>query len=245
LDDISPYTKAGKKNRLAYDELFDVSNMLEDGSVAPLDSHRAAMNKVCRLLPSNKVRQLSVQGNSLFHVDSSFNPRRAGYSLLRAHELPPAGHGGNTEYADARTAYDDLSDDLKQELLDNDYVVCHSLYHSRKLASPEALPGVNPEDHFMSRHKLIQRHEPSGRMNLYIASHAHHIEGESPEKSKELISTLYKHACQPRYVVSIDWQNNTDLLLWDNTCVMHRAAGGSFEGKYKRDMRRTVKRLWP
>lgn len=77
-------------------------------------------------------------------------------------------------------------------------------------------------------------------MNLYIALHAHHVEGVSPEKSKELIDTLYKHACQPKYVVSIDWQNNTDIILWDNTCVMHRAAGGSFAGKFKRDMRRTT-----
>ena len=77
-------------------------------------------------------------------------------------------------------------------------------------------------------------------MNIYIASHAHHIEGLSPEKSKELLSTLYKHASQPKYVVSIDWQNNSDLIMWDNTCVMHRAAGGSFEGKYKRDMRRAT-----
>lgn len=70
-------------------ELFDVSNLLEDGTVAPLTSHRAAMNK----------------GNSLFHVDSSFNPRRAGYSLLKAHELPPKGTGGATEFADTRTAF--------------------------------------------------------------------------------------------------------------------------------------------
>ena len=116
--------------------------------------------------------------------------------------------------------------------MEKDYVVCHSLYHSRKVASPEALPGITPEDYFMSRHKLIQRHEPSGRMNLYIASHAHHVEGVSAEKSKELLSFLYKHACQPKYVVSIDWQNNT--------CVMHRAAGGSFEGKFRRDMRRAT-----
>lgn len=46
LDDVSPYTKAGKKHRLEFEELFDVSNLLEDGSVAPLTSHRAAMNKV-------------------------------------------------------------------------------------------------------------------------------------------------------------------------------------------------------
>lgn len=224
LDDVSPYTKQGKKHRLPFEELFDVSNLLEDGSVAPLSSHRAAMNK----------------GNSLFHVDSSFNPRRAGYSLLRAHKLPPKGTGGNTEYADARTAFDDIPEDLKKELLERDYVACHSLYHSRKKAAPESLPDINPEDYFMSRHKLVQRHEPSGRMNLYIASHAHHIEGVSAEKSKELLSMLYAHACQPKYVVSIDWQNDGDLLLWDNTCVMHRAAGGSFEGKYVRDMRRAT-----
>ncbi|KAK4546465.1 hypothetical protein LTR36_002142 [Oleoguttula mirabilis] len=197
LDDVTPYTKQGKKHRLAFEQLFDVSNLLDDGSVAPLDSHRAAMN----------------QGNSLFHVDSSFNPRRGGYSLLRAHELPPKGTGGATEYADARTAFDELPEDLRKELLGQDYVACHSLYHSRKTAAPGFLLDIKPEDHFMSRHKLVQRHEPSGRMNLYIASHVHHIEG---------------------------WTDNGDLILWDNTCVMHRATGGSFAGKYVRDMRRAT-----
>lgn len=48
LDDVTPYTKLGKKHRLDFEELFDVSNLLEDGSVAPLDSHRAAMNKVSK-----------------------------------------------------------------------------------------------------------------------------------------------------------------------------------------------------
>ncbi|EMC98072.1 hypothetical protein BAUCODRAFT_66647 [Baudoinia panamericana UAMH 10762] len=224
LDDVSPYTKHGKKHRLPFVELFDVSNLLEDGSVAPLDSHRAAMNK----------------GNSLFHVDSSFNPRRGGYSLLRAHQLPPQGTGGATEYADTRTAFDELPDELRNELLEEDYVACHSLYHSRKLAAPESLPGVNPEDHFMSRHRLVQRHEPSGRMNLYIASHVHHIENVPPEYSKVLLDKLYKHACNPKYTVAIDWTEDSDLILWDNTCVMHRATGGSFEGKHVRDMRRAT-----
>lgn len=181
-----------------------------------------------------------IQGNTLFHVDSSFNPRRGSYSLLRAAELPPKGTGGNTEYADARQAFEDLPEDLKQELLENDYIAAHSLYHSRKTASPGFLADIDPEEHFMSKHKLAQRHEPSGRMNLYIASHVHHIEGVSREKSQQLIDRLYKHACQAKYIVSIDWQNNGDLIMWDNTCVMHRATGGSFEGKYKRDMRRAT-----
>jgi alpha-ketoglutarate-dependent 2,4-dichlorophenoxyacetate dioxygenase len=180
------------------------------------------------------------QGNGLFHVDSSFNPRRAGYSLLRAHELPPRGTGGNTEYADTRTAFDELPAALKQELVEKDYIAAHSLWHSRKTAAPEFFADIQPEDYFMSRHKLIQRHEPSGRTNLYIAAHVHHIEGLEPEKSKELFQTLYRHAMQPKYVLSVEWENDGDLILWDNTCVMHRATGGSFEGKYRRDMRRTT-----
>lgn len=175
------------------------------------------------------------KGNSLFHVDSSFNPRRAGYSLLRAHELPPKGTGGATEFADTRTAFEELDEDLKQELLERDYVACHSLYHSRKLAAPEALSGLKPEEHFMGRHRLVQRHEGSGgRWNLYVASHVHHLENVDPEESRRVVERVYGHACQEKFVVSVEWEDEGDLVVWDNTCVMHRSTGGSFEGRFRR-----------
>ena len=112
--------------------------------------------------------------------------------------------------------------------------------HSRKRAAPEFFADVNPEDHWMSRHRLIQRHEPSGRMNLYIAAHAHHIEGIPRDKSTELLDRLFKHAARPENTFSVTWNEPGDMILWDNTCVMHRAAGGSFVNQYKRDMRRTT-----
>ena len=148
--------------------------------------------------------------------------------------------GGNTDFADTRTAFADLPPDLKKQLEDNDYVANHSLWHSRKRASPEFFKDVVPEDYPMSRHKLIQRHERSGRMNMYIANHMHHIEGLSDEESKEMIETLLAFATQDKYVISVEWENEGDLLIWDNTAVMHRAHGGTYEGKYKRDMRRTT-----
>lgn len=77
-------------------------------------------------------------------------------------------------------------------------------------------------------------------MNLYIAAHAHHIEGLNPESSRKLLDELYEHAKQPKYVFEVEWENVGDLVIWDNTCVMHRSVGGSFEGKYKRDMRRAT-----
>ncbi|KAF2652052.1 Clavaminate synthase-like protein [Lophiostoma macrostomum CBS 122681] len=225
LDDSSPYIKAGRKHRLApYTELFDVSNLDDDGNIVSTDSLRY---------------QLGL-GNSLFHVDSAFNPRRAGYSILRAHKLPPRGTGGATAFADTRTAYDELDADTKDHI--QDFVLNHSLWHSRRLAAPdcEFLKGMHPGDHFMSRHRLVQLHERSGRTNLYIAHHAHHIEGLEVDEGQDIIRELLQHASQDRYTFKVEWENDGDIIIWDNTCVMHKVCRGTFEGKYIRDMRRAT-----
>lgn len=124
--------------------------------------------------------------------------------------------------------------------MEKNYIACHSLHHSRKLAAPTYFAKIDPLDYPMGRHRLIQVHEPSGRMNLYIAAHVHHIEGMKTAESKALFDQLYEHAKQPKYVFEVEWQNVGDLVIWDNTCVMHRVVGGSFEGNYKRDMRRAT-----
>lgn len=224
LDDVRPYNKAGRKNRLKYDELFDVSNIEADNTVVDPQSPRAQ----------------AARGNSFFHVDSSFNPRRAGYSLLLAHELPPAGTGGSTEFCDTRAAWDDLGQQKKEELLRADYVACHSILHSKKLAALEHFAAIEPADYPMGRHKLIQKHERSGRMNLYLATHIHHIEGLNAQESQALYEELFQHATQDKYRVMVQWKDIGDLLIWDNTCTMHRAEGGAFTYKYRRDMRRAT-----
>lgn len=180
------------------------------------------------------------KGNTLFHVDSSFNPRRASFSLLRAARLPPPGTGGATEFADTRAAWDDLPEEVREDVKRKEYVAAHSLMHSRKLASPEFLADVKPEEYPMARHRLAQVHEASGRWNLYIASHVHHIQGLEKEASDRLVERLYEHASLPKYVVRVEWESEGDLVMWDNTCVMHRATEGSYEGKYVRDMRRAT-----
>lgn len=224
LDDITPYIKAGRPHRLKYEELFDVSNVEMNGEVLDPDTPRGHANR----------------GNSIFHVDSSFNPRRAGYSLLLAHQLPPPGNGGQTAFADTRAAFDDLPPDLKDELKRKNYVAAHSMHHSRKLASPEYFADLNPLDHPMGRHRLVQVHEPSGRDNLYMAAHVHHIEGLGKTESQTLINGLFQHATQEKYVLLVEWENAGDLVIWDNTCTMHRSVGGPFMRKFKRDMRRAT-----
>lgn len=46
LDDVKPYISAGRKHRLKYPELFDVSNVDADGSILDPESPRGQANKV-------------------------------------------------------------------------------------------------------------------------------------------------------------------------------------------------------
>jgi alpha-ketoglutarate-dependent 2,4-dichlorophenoxyacetate dioxygenase len=62
----------------------------------------------------------------------------------------------------------------------------------------------------------------------------------SNEESNALIKKLLDHVSSPKYRCTIAWEQESDMIIWDNTCVMHRATGGSYEGKYRRDMRRTT-----
>lgn len=100
-------------------QLTDVANVDHRGNVESTTS----------------LRSQAFRGNGLFHVDCSFHHRRAGYSLLRAHQLPPSGSAGATVFADTRTAYVDLNEAMKSQI--HDYVLWHSILHSRILAVPD------------------------------------------------------------------------------------------------------------
>jgi alpha-ketoglutarate-dependent 2,4-dichlorophenoxyacetate dioxygenase len=129
---------------------------------------------------------------------------------------------------------------VKKDLVSNNYVGCHTLAQSRKLGSPEFFKNVEPHKFPMARHRLVQIHEGSGRATLYVGAHLHHIEGLSEEKSVELRDMLNKHATQPKYTYTFEWEQPGDIVMWDNRAVLHRATGGTFVGKYRRDLRRTT-----
>lgn len=199
MDKSTVFVTPGKKYRLEpWYELTDVSNIEEDGSVVQPGSIRADVGL----------------GNNLFHVDCSYNPRRAGFCILRAHQLPPKGTGGGTAFADTRTAYDELDDETKEKI--KDYNLWHSIWHSRRLAAPHSqfLKYMDPKERSMGLHKLVQEHEASGRMNLYIAAHGHHFDGWTNEDSQPIIDSLMAHATQDKYTMTVDWESDGDIVIW-------------------------------
>jgi len=219
----TPAQKLGIKQRLANSYLGDLSNIdIED-----------------KLITSeNKVRNMFMKGNEIWHADMQYHPRRTSYSILRAVEIPPKGCGGETQYADSKTAYDDLSQEMKDKL--EGLVVNCSLLHNRRLGAPELYPGVDPFDWPISRWRFVYPHEGTGRKNLYITTYCYSIDGMTPEESAPLINELLEHATQDKYVHTVHWNNPGDMVMWDNTGVLHRATDSApYQGKYRRDVRRT------
>lgn len=209
----------GKRvRRFTHRELFDAGNLDAQGNILT-DERRRIYNR----------------GNALWHTDSSFNARRASYSLLLAHEIPPS--GGDTHFADMRAAYEALPEKRKAEI--EDLVAEHWLWHSRMLAGYPEPTEEERQAKPPARHKLVQVHPGSRRKTLYLAAHASHIVGWPIEEGRRLINELIEFATQPRFTYVLQWHDVGDLVIWDNRCTMHRAT--PFEDTiYRRDMRRTT-----
>jgi alpha-ketoglutarate-dependent 2,4-dichlorophenoxyacetate dioxygenase len=80
----------------------------------------------------------------------------------------------------------------------------------------------------------------NGRNTLYITTYIHQIDGMSEEDTQKLLDELFEHAAQDKHKNLIKWENNSDIIMWDNTAVLHRATGGKYLTTHVRDMRRTT-----
>jgi alpha-ketoglutarate-dependent 2,4-dichlorophenoxyacetate dioxygenase len=216
--EFAPVIK-GRVSRLKYRELFDVSNI--DVTTGEIIRDDTAV--------------LRMQGDRLWHTDSSFMAMRTSYSLLLAHEVPPT--AGETFFADTRSAYDDLPQAKKDQI--DGLELEHSYWYSRMLAGfPLTDEDVDAKP--KARHPLVLRQAATGRKALYIAAHACDVVGMPRAEGRGLIRELIDWATQPQYIFSVRYQPG-DLVIWDNLTSMHR--GGSYDVRnHRRDMRRTTVR---
>jgi alpha-ketoglutarate-dependent 2,4-dichlorophenoxyacetate dioxygenase len=211
----------GRPPKFGHRELFDAGNLDANGQI--IQDPAVIQHK---------------KGDRLWHTDSSFMPLRSAYSLLLAYEVPP--EGGQTWFADTRSAYDDLPQAMKERIAPLEAE--HSLWWSRKLAGAP-LSEEEIDARSKARHPLVHVHAGSGRKTLYIGSHARDIVGMAREEGRALIRELIAWATQPQYIFAVTWQPG-DLVIWDNLASMHR--GGDYDERhYRRDMRRTTVREGP
>lgn len=198
-------------------EVNDISNVNRDGSVLARDDRK----------------RLFSLGNQLWHSDSSFKATPAKFSLLSARVLP--GSGGNTEFADMRWAWDSL--DAETQALVRDLVTEHSQIYSRGILGFTDFTEAEREKWTPVPQRLVRRHPRTGRLSLFLSSHAGTIQGWPMPEARALLRDLTEHATQRENVYAHVWRPY-DLVMWDNRVTMHRAR--RYDDRQVRDLHRTT-----
>ncbi len=187
-----------------------------------------------RILKTSDRVRLYQLGNRLWHTDSSFKRVPAYCSLLHGRAIPPI--GGHTEFADMRAAYDTLPEATKRRI--TGLVAEHSLMTSRARLGFADFDENERKAFEPVPQVLVRRLQDSGRMSLYLASHAGAIRGMPKAEAEALLKELIAHATQRQFVYIHRWRVN-DLVMWDDRCTMHR--GTDFDDqRWRRDMRRAT-----
>ena len=191
------------------------------------------LDKNNEVLPREDRRRLFGLGNQLWHSDSSFKDVPAKYSMLSARQIPPT--GGNTEFADMRAAYDALDEATRREVQN---LICqHSQIFSRGILGFTDFTDAERDKWAPVRQRLVRRHPNTGRLSLYLSSHAGGIEGWPVPEARAFLRDLVEHATQRKFVYAHVW-TPWDLVIWDNRVTMHRAR--RYDYMLPRDMRRTT-----
>lgn len=203
-------------------ELFYAGNLDRDAKIIPYGSEGYKL----------------AQGAERFHTDSSFHAMPTKWSMLLGHEVPPPEAGGDTLFADARAAWDDLPDDVKQAI--EGLAGIHDFWEGRRRAGlkGEITPEMRRLIPFPPVEHPLVRDMGGGRKALYIGGHCVGVVGMDAGEGSALVDRLYAHATQDKYVYRHRWRRH-DLVIWDNRCTMH-AATPLLSNAHRRDMRRTT-----
>lgn len=160
-----------------------------------------------------------LKGSFLWHMDGTHDQIPVFASLLTGLKLSPV--GGQTEFANSYAAYNALSNEMKERIAQ--LKVVHSVETSMRRASIE--PTAENIDYWRSipdrTHKLVWTHS-CGRKSLVVGCHADHVEGMQYQAGQKLIQELIDWATQDDFVYRHEWTVG-DLVIWDNTGVLHRA----------------------
>jgi alpha-ketoglutarate-dependent taurine dioxygenase len=170
--------------------------------------------------PGNPMAEY-LRGNTQWHLDGALDriPSKAG--ILSARVVSPGDSG--TEFASTYAAYGDLSADEQAR--------CERL---RVVHAMEAtLRGVYAEpteEQLATWRKLPTREHPlvwqhrSRRKSLVVGATADHVVGMDVDEGRALLADLVERATRPERVIRHDW-NVGDMVIWDNTGVLHRVTG--------------------
>ncbi len=214
-----------REQRLGIDDFLAYSRRFGAVSPHPSKNTRHPERPEVTLLGANKFRpdgtldrDIYRRGAEGFHTDGSYEEVPFKATQLYAIAIPSK--GGDTHFSSAYAAYETLPQRLKDRL-DGKYGLFK--YGGRKQAN--AL--LNPEDRQVPpvRHPLIRTHPETGRKLLYFDQNKIlSIEGLEAAESDAIIDEMTAFMKQPPDQYRHQWRIG-DVVIWDNRCSYHKAAG--------------------
>ena len=158
------------------------------------------------------------RGAEGWHTDGAYNQRPFKATQLYAVAIPS--RGGDTLFASTYAACDALPESLRARLQDlrGAYV-----YGGRRKA--QALLDQADRDWKPVFHPFVRKHPETGRDVLYFDPGKILYVDRLPEnESDALIEELKSYMIQPDAEYRHKWRRG-DIVIWDNRCSYHRAAG--------------------
>ncbi len=158
------------------------------------------------------------RGAEGWHTDGAYDDVPFKATQLYGVAIPS--QGGNTLFSDMYAAYDALPERLKTRLEGRrGGFVYGGRYGQTAL--------LNPEDRNKppAMHLLFPTHPETGRRSLYFdPGKILFIEGLEKHESDDLIADLEGRMIQPDAEFHHQWRVG-DIVIWDNRCSVHKAAG--------------------
>ena len=160
------------------------------------------------------------RGAEAFHTDGNFDEDP--YKATQLYCLAVPSRGGDTHFASMYAAYEALPERIKKRL---EGVQGVYLYSGRREFNPEYMKSANLKPSKPIRHLLLGTHLETGRRVLFfdrikIVS----IDGMEQAESDAMIEELTSYMIQPHAQYTHKWVKG-DIVIWDNRCSYHKAAG--------------------
>lgn len=158
------------------------------------------------------------RGADGFHTDGAYD--EVPFKATKLYALAVPRTGGNTHFASMYAALDALPNRLKTLLEGRDGAFT---YGGR--TGQQALLNLEDRDRAPAMHPMIRTHSETGRRSLYFdPGKILYIEGLEPAQSNDVIDELTERMIAPDAEYIHQWRLG-DVVIWDNRCLVHKAAG--------------------
>ena len=181
-----------------------------------------------------------------WHTDTSYVEKPPKATILHAVEVPTS--GGETLFADAGRAYEDLSEGMRTWLEGLTGIYSPRAVHGRdgaytklKAASGDLGGSYGGSENFAEsevEHPIIRTHEETGHKSINGGrAHVWSLKGWERDETKPILNFLNDDLSQDQFVFFFNWRYGYVAML-DYRCVFHYALN-NYPGE-RRHMHRVI-----